>query len=369
MAAPWSWVDQQRLLRLSRGLRHRLGGPKTVYVTARRQEYRGYWEAAARALGADFVALTDDVWEIRQGGRATRVSSWVTQCDDPVVLRLAGDKSFTYRLAEAANVPVPQYEVVTAPDLEPAYRLLERLGRPVVVKPLKGSASGQGVTTHVRDRRSLSRALLLASLYHEEILVEELIAAESCRLLFLDGRLLHAVRRRGIRVVGDGNRTIAAGLRDQGLAQPEADQAVRDTLAVQGLGLEHVLPKASEVVARSLPLQERDFEELRTVYDEDITRLVAPALVAELSRVVRGLGSEFAGVDILTNDPAKSLAASGGTFLEINTTPGLHHHYVSVTDPARGPAVAVLAYLLEQHPTSVSSRPGGADLPTGRVDV
>lgn len=369
MALSWSWVSQQRLLRLSRGIRHRLGGPKTVYVTARREEYRGYWEAAARALGADFEALTDDVWEIRQAGRATRVSSWVTPCDDPVVLRLAGDKSFTYRLAEAANVPVPRHEVVTTADREPAYRLLERLGRPLVVKPLKGSASGQGVTTHVRDRRSLSRALLLASLYHDQILVEELIAAESCRLLFLGGELLHAVRRRGIRVLGDGTRTIAAALREQGLDRPEADQAVRDTLAAQGLALDVVVPGAVEVVARSLPRKERDFEELRTVYDEDITGLVAPALVAELSEVVRGLGSEFAGVDIMTNDPAKSLAASGGTFLEINTTPGLHHHYVSVTDPARGPAVAVLAYLLEKHPTSVSSRPGGADLPTGQVDV
>lgn len=369
MTTPRSWAWRQRLLRLSRSIRHRLGGPKTVYVTARRSEYRGYWEAAARALGAEFVPLTDDVWEIRRAGRATRVSSWVTQCDDPVILRLAGDKAYSYRLAQEAGVPVPRHAVATAADLSPGYRLLEELGRSVVVKPLKGSASGQGVTTHVRDRAALERAALLASLYHPEILVEEMVPAESCRLLFLDGRLLHAVRRRGLRVTGDGRSTIESLLGRAGHPGPASDVAVLDTLAAQGLALGAVPEAGVEVVARGVPLAERDFEELRTVYDEDVTERVAPGLAAELARVVRGLGSEFAGVDIMTNDPGKPLSANGGTFLEINTTPGLHHHYVSVSDPTRGPAVAVLAYLLETHATSVSSPGGGADSSMGRADV
>ena len=365
----WTWAMEQRLLRFGRAIRSRVSGPKTVYVTARRDEYRGYWEAAAAALGAELVALTEEVWEIRRNGRVTRVSSWVTQCDDPVTLRLAGDKSYTHRLAQAASVPVPRHVTIRGSDLAPARRLIDQIGRPVVVKPLRGSASGMGITTHVRNAAALRRAVLLASLYGDEILIEEMIPAESCRFLYLDGRLLHAVRRRGVRVSGDGVRSIGQLLVAAGIADPASDGAVTETLAHQGRGLDQVPGKGEVVVARNLPLGHHDFEELRTVYDEDITPLVAPTLAEELGRVVRALGSEFAGVDVLTNDPSRTLGGSGGTFLEINTTPGLHHHYVSVTDPSRGPAVAVLAYLLDHQATSASPSGGGADSPTGRADV
>ena len=365
----WTWALEQRLLRLDRAIRSRISGPKTIYVTARRDEYRGYWQAAATALGAELVALTEEVWEIRRDGRSTRVSSWVTQCDDPVTLRLAGDKSYTHRLAQAASVPVPRHLTIRGSNLGPARRFLAEIGRSVVVKPLRGSASGMGITTHVRSAAALRRAALLASLHGDEILIEEMIPAESCRFLYLDGRLLHAVRRRGVRVSGDGTRTIRQLLVAAGIVDPGRDGVVTETLAHQGRGLDQVPRPDETVVARNLPIGHHDFEELRTEYDEDITGLVAPELAEELGRVVRALGSEFAGVDVLTNDPSRPLGASGGTFLEINTTPGLHHHYLSVTDPSRGPAVAVLAYLLDHQATSASPVRGGADSSMGRADV
>lgn len=363
-----SWRLAQGLLRIRRAVAHRIRGAKTVYVTARREEYRAYWEAAARALGAEFAPLTDRVWEIRKNGRATRVSSWVTQCDDPVILRLAGDKAYCYGVAAALDVPVPDHVVVRPPDLAPALALLRRRAAPVVVKPLKGSASGQGITTHVTSDSALREAAVLASLYDDEILVEQLVAAESCRLLFLGGRLLSAVRRRGVRVTGDGRRTVAALLAGAGVARPAQDPVVLTTLAHQGRSVDDV-PAAGEVVlGRNLPAPVTDREELRTVYDEDITTLIAPELAAELARVVMAVGSEFAGVDILTNDPGLPLAAAGGTFLEINTTPGLHHHYVSVDQLERGPAVAVLAHLLGNQQSSAPSTGGSADQPPGRRD-
>ena len=49
-------------------------------------------------------------------------------------------------------------------------------------------------------------------------------------------------------------------------------------------------------------------------------------------RVVRAVGSSFAGVDVVTVDPTRPLRDSGGVFLEINTTPGIHHHYLSEDD-------------------------------------
>ena len=64
------------------------------------------------------------------------------------------------------------------------------------------------------------------------------------------------------------------------------------------------------------------------MYDEDISGSVCDVLAAQGKRLVEALGSRLAGVDVLTNDPKLSLDDAHGAFIEINTTPGLHHHYV-----------------------------------------
>ena len=99
-------------------------------------------------------------------------------------------------------------------------------------------------------------------------------------------------------------------------------------------------------MVRYLPANERVTHELRTVYNESIIDRVCPELSRAMAAVVEEIGSRFAGVDILTNDPGVPLAASGGVFLELNTTPGLHHHYVG----DEGPAVTlqVLRHLLQE---------------------
>ncbi len=71
-----------------------------------------------------------------------------------------------------------------------------------------------------------------------------------------------------------------------------------------------------------------------------------------MAGLVRALGSRFAGVDLLTNDPTVPLAESRGVFVEINTTPGLHHHYITAEDHERHPVAArILDRLLRDgHP-------------------
>jgi D-alanine-D-alanine ligase-like ATP-grasp enzyme len=84
------------------------------------------------------------------------------------------------------------------------------------------------------------------------------------------------------------------------------------------------------------------------VYDEDITAAIAPGLVAEVRQVVDAVGSEWAGIDILTTDPGRPLSEVGGVLLELNTTPGLHHHCgLSVATTPCDIAVRVLRYALK----------------------
>jgi cyanophycin synthetase len=84
------------------------------------------------------------------------------------------------------------------------------------------------------------------------------------------------------------------------------------------------------------------------VYTETITERCSPLLLSELARIVHALGSRFAGVDIVATDVSRPLSETGGMFLEINTTPGIHHHYITQEDFAPNPvARQVLTHLLD----------------------
>lgn len=317
-----------------------LGLNRTVYVDQRLEEYRGYWEGAARLIGAELVPLSRAIWEVRLDGRSTRISGHVVAADDPVTLRVAGDKALCHALARRAGLPVPEHHVFRLGEAARAREVVARSGGAWVVKPAAGSASALGVTTGITSPAGVEDAAVLASLFSPELLLERMVPGESCRLLFLDGELLHAVRRRGARVEGDGRSPVAAlaaraGL-DAVLAAPGADAC----LAAQGLGPASVPEAGRSVLLGGIPPGRASHRELRTVYDETITGRVHPATVAAAAGVVRLAGSRFAGVDLVTPDPSLPLEACGGAFLELNTTPGIHHHYQD-EDDHRGHPVAV----------------------------
>ncbi len=183
-----------------RSVRRFLGRNKTVYAEERVEEYRGYWEEGARTLGAEFVSLTDSLWEVRLNGRHTRIKLWMVQLGDPVVNRIAGDKVLCYQWATRLGVPVPQHLVFRLEQLPKAKEFLRENPGVYVVKPTSGTSSGVGISTHIRTPQQLENAAVTASLFADELLVERMIFGETCRLLWLGGELIHAVRRRGVRV-------------------------------------------------------------------------------------------------------------------------------------------------------------------------
>jgi cyanophycin synthetase len=322
---------------------------RTIYVDERVQEYRGYWAGAAQRIGAEFQDLSDRAWEVRRGGRRTRIYISHVQMNDPVVSDLSGDKAFCYRLAGAAGVPVPRHATFTLAELRQAGEFYERRKGLYVVKPAENTSAGIGVTTHVKTRRQLERAALLASVFNPTFLVEEMIPGESCRLLYVGGEFVHGVRRRGLRVVGNGRSTVSQLVQNAGLNRSLLDTNALWTLQAQGHTPAAVIAEGREVLVRSLPPGVTRERELRTVYTETITELVGPGLREEIGRVVAAIECELAGVDVITLDPRRSLLETGGVFLEVNPAPGLHHHYISQEDQQNHPVTAsLLEYLLRQ---------------------
>lgn len=311
--------------------------------------YKGIWQEAARRLAADFEELSPGIWRVSSNGRSTFISNFKVQIDDLVVLNMAGSKSLTYRLLMENNLPVPDHLTFEHHEIKRAWEFMERFpGQFFVVKPAAGTSGARGVTTRVRSRNDLVSACALASLYGRDILIERYISGEPYRLLILDGKLIHASRRRGLWLTGDGISSVRQ-LLPRGLSVGRRDFLVAE-LSAQGVTVKTVMQSGQKVYlgyfGDDVKKEPRN-REVRTVFNEDATALIGPELAEEAVYAAKTLGSKFAGVDVITLDPSVSLLESGGVINEVNTTPGLHHHHNLFNGKGAFPAVSVLEYLLK----------------------
>jgi cyanophycin synthetase len=90
----------------------------------------------------------------------------------------------------------------------------------------------------------------------------------------------------------------------------------------------------------------RAVNENRAEQNHNVTAQVHPETVELGRRLASDLGVEFAGLDVLCKDISAPLTRANGWMNEVNTTPGVHHHYL-IANPAVGTPVAekVLEYI------------------------
>ncbi|MEX1034149.1 MAG: hypothetical protein WDZ30_12360, partial [Cellvibrionaceae bacterium] len=212
---------------------------------------------------------------------------------------------------------------------------------PCVVKPARGTGAGAGVITGIDNDRALYRAAVAASVHCKDLLIEETIVGHSYRLLFLNGKYLHGVKRNPPQVKGDGRSTIrelikAENRRRQQSSHIESlfpisvDQECRTTLRAQSLELASRPMAGERIVVKRVVNQNAAGENI------DITGQVHPGILQTGAQASARLGLQLAGVDVLTEDISRPLADTAGVINEINGSPGLHHHYLTAQggDPA-----------------------------------
>ena len=279
--------------------------------------------AQVRDLGSNVLAITRD--DVR-----TLVRANYTCLDDPVTLFVAGNKPLVHRRLCQGGLPTPRFLEFRLDQSAPAIEFLENAATPCVMKPAHGTGGGQGVTTGIRTRSQLARALAAAGRFGIDLLIEEQVAGDNFRLLYLDGVLLDAVRRQPPSLVGNGSSSIRALIHHENARRSrgwetaqvtiQVDRELKGTLANQALSLRSIPAKGERVI-------------LKTVVNDNTTEDNHPALhsvcdeVSEAgARAAHLLGVRLAGVDIITTNPGRPLAETGGVVLEVNTTPGLYHH-------------------------------------------
>jgi D-alanine-D-alanine ligase-like ATP-grasp enzyme len=301
--------------------------------------YKSVWEEAAESVGASVTYLYGSLAEIRCGDSVLRVDRNTTSLDDPVTLRVAGNKPLVYRLLAEHGLPVPGHCVCRADDLHAAWAFVAQPGRRCVVKPARSTGGGLGITTGIVTRRQLLAAMGRAGAYCADVIVEEQIEGGNYRLLYLDGELLDAVERRPPAVRGDGMSTIRHLVEAENADRMAAGMAVSQAVIHVDSELRHTL-KASGRELGSVPAAD-ELVVLKTVVNDNRRTDNVPAadrvcrdVVQSCSRAAAAVGARLAGVDVITPDPGAPLAEVGGIVGEVNTTPGYYFHYMTSGAPA-----------------------------------
>ena len=285
---------------------------------------------AGVARGIPFRRLPDgSLVQFGWGVHQRRIQAAEVDATSAIAESIAQDKELTKQLLVSIGVPVPGGGSVD--EIEDAWKIMQSLGAPAVVKPRDGS-QGRGVTVDVQTREQLEAAWSAAYEISGDVIVERYIPGDDYRLLVVDGKLVAAARRDPPQVIGDGRQTVRELVdgvnrdprRGDGHATPltriRLDAIALARLALQGLGADAVPEAGRKVVLRNNA-------NLSTGgAATDVTDEVHPDVAARAVEAARMIGLHICGVDIVCRTVSQPLEEQGGGIVEVNAAPGLRMH-------------------------------------------
>ena len=271
----------------------------------------------------------------------------LTELTSAVGVDIAADKMLSKQLLAGAGIPVA--EGVLAASAQDAARALDKLGAPVVVKPLRGN-HGRCVTVGARTPDEAAAAFERAGGAGSPVIVERIVTGHDYRVLVIDGRVAAAAQLRPASVTGDGSHTISQLVArvnaDPRRGNGHARELTRITLDdevmrhLDAAGLDGgAVPAAGQVVAL------RQNANLSTGgTSRDVTDLVHDDVAALCVRAAAAAGLDICGVDLRAGDISAPLRADhvGAAVLELNACPGLRMHLAPAEGRARDVAAAIV---------------------------
>jgi len=343
-AADWDFADTRD--EFIRYAQRRALGPSTASLVR-----------AAEARDIPWLRLNDySLVQFGHGRYQQRIQATTTGNTSNIAVELASDKEETNAILRDLGLPVPRQLLVRSGTQ--AVRAAERIGYPVVLKPLAGN-HGRGVSINLKTADEVEVAFEKAAEHGRSIVVESFIEGFDHRLVVIDGKLVAAAKRVPGHVVGDGTHTIEQLVdivnqdprrgvgHEKVLTRIEFDHQAERLLAKLGYDRKTVPPAGEVVYLRSTANLSTGGTAI------DVTDSVHPDNRQMAVRAVKAIGLDIGGVDFLTRDISESYRDTGGGICEINAGPGFRMHVAPSEGKSRDVGGAVLDMLF---PTGAPSR-------------
>jgi cyanophycin synthetase len=260
-----------------------------------------------------------------------RIQATITSETKHIAVEISCDKEDTHNLLNDLGLPVPKQLMIYSE--RQAVRAANRIGYPVVVKPLNAN-HGRGVSINLTTDEEIETAFEEAQKHGSSraVLVESYLTGFDHRMLVVNNELVAVAKRVPGHVVGDGESTMTQ-LIDKVNEDPR-----------RGIGHEKVLTRL-ELDSQANRLLEEAGYDAQTILDDgqvfylrstanlstggtaiDVTDIVHPDNRDMAVRAIKAIGLDVGGVDFLTDDIGKSYKEIGGGICECNAAPGFRMH-------------------------------------------
>jgi len=281
--------------------------------------------AVAHRLRIPFNHLGSGVYQIGWGSKSRWLDRSTCELDSAIGSKLAQNKVSTANILRVAGLPAPVHYVVTTEN--DGLTMAKKIGFPVVIKPTDRDR-GEGVTVDVSDEAGLKKAFAHAQTLSKskQVIVERQILGVCHRFFIFNDKLLYAVKRHPMSVIGDGSSTVLelvdAELAYQNSKPPwnRSDIKPIDDLALktfEKLGFSTQTVPGKGVMVPLRPIESTEWGGV----DEDVTDVINPQNINIALRAAELFGLHIAGIDIISPDIAQPWYANGAIINEVNFAP------------------------------------------------
>ncbi len=287
--------------------------------------------------------------QLGYGVNQKRMQATMTNNTGILGVELACDKEATKRILAAAGAPVPRGTVINfLDDLEEAIEYVG--GYPIVIKPSDGN-HGRGITIDIRNWDEAELAYEAARQISRSIIVERYYVGRDHRVLVVNGKVVAVAERVPAHVVGNGRSTIGDLIEetnqdpnrgdghDKILTKIELDRNSYQLLERQGYTINSVPPKGVICYLRATANLSTGGSAI------DRTDEIHPENIWLAQRIVKIIGLDIAGIDIVTTDISRPFREMDAVIVEVNAAPGFRMHVAPSQGTPRNVAGAVMDML------------------------
>lgn len=291
---------------------------------------------------------TNSLIQLGYGVNQVRFQATITDKTSNIAVDIACNKELTKKMLYDAAIPVAKGDIVI--DEEDLKKCIDRIGFPIVLKPLDGN-HGKGASINVKTWEDALSGLEFAKKYSRKVIVERFITGYDFRVLVINNRVVAAAQRVPAHVKGDGVNTINHLIETENLdprrgyghenvlTEITVDRDTTDLLEKMGYTLDSI-PKKNEIVYL------KSTANLSTGGTSiDVTDMMHPENIFLAERISRVIGLDVCGIDIMAENLTQPLKENGGVILEVNAAPGFRMHLAPAEGLPRNVAAPVIDML------------------------